>query len=258
MSLKVLSYLNFVINSKNHHGVHSPFVFDFVTKSLYKKGDKKELKLFYDYRKNLLSNTSIIEVKDFGAGSKIFNSNLRKVSKIAKHAGISKKRGNLLFNLIEYFQPKNILEIGTSLGISTSVLSIAAPESNIITIEGCKTTASIAKQEFDKYHLKNIELKIGDFNTSLPQIFKKQKFDLIYFDGNHTRKATLDYFNQSLQSIHNDSVLIFDDIHWSKEMEKAWEEIKAHEITKVTIDTFQWGIVFFRKEQEKEHFIIRV
>jgi len=255
---KARSYLKFLINSKNHHGVHSPFVFDFVTKSLYQKEKPKNLKAFLNYRKDLLSNSNFIEITDYGAGSKKFKSNSRKISHIAKYAGISMKRGKLLFNLTKYFKPKNILEIGTSLGISSSILSIAAPDAVITTIEGCKATASIAKQQFEKYNFQNIDLKIGDFETTLPKIFKKEKFDLIYFDGNHAKVATLNYFNQSLQSIHNDSVLIFDDIHWSKEMEEAWAEIKNHELVKVTINTFQWGFVFFREEQEKEHFIIRV
>mgnify|MGYP003668059994 CR=1 FL=1 len=211
-----------------------------------------------NYRKDLLSNSNFIEITDYGTGSKIFNSDSRRISKIAKHAGISIKRGKLLFNLTEYFEPKNILEIGTSLGISTSILSIAAPEATITTLEGCKTTASIAEQQFKKYNFQNIDLKIETFEVSLPEILKGEKFDLIYFDGNHAKEATLNYFNQSLESVHNNSVLIFDDIHWSKGMEEAWDEIKNHESVKVTIDTFQWGFVFFRKEQEKEHFTIRV
>ena len=81
---------------------------------------------------------------------------------------------------------------------------------------------------------------------------------MVYFDGNHQKAATLEYFQHCLQFVNNESFFIFDDIHWSKEMESAWEEIKKHPKVKVTIDTFQWGIVFFRKEQEKEHFIIRV
>ena len=85
---------------------------------------------------------------------------------------------------------------------------------------------------------------------------KPQIFDLVYFDGNHSKKATLDYFEALLPTISNDSVWIFDDIHWSADMEEAWEIIKKHPKVSVTIDTFQWGIVFFRAEQEKEHFII--
>ncbi|HEU0137328.1 MAG TPA: class I SAM-dependent methyltransferase, partial [Flavobacterium sp.] len=77
-------------------------------------------------------------------------------------------------------------------------------------------------------------------------------------DGNHQKVATLRYFDLLLPTVTNDSVWIFDDIHWSRDMEDAWEEIKAHPKVTVTIDTFQWGIVFFRKEQRKEDFFVRV
>jgi predicted O-methyltransferase YrrM len=83
-------------------------------------------------------------------------------------------------------------------------------------------------------------------------------YQLIYFDGNHSKEATLQYFNLLLPTITNETVWIFDDIHWSTDMTEAWETIKKHPKVKVTIDTFQWGLVFFRSEQEKEHFTIRV
>ncbi len=84
------------------------------------------------------------------------------------------------------------------------------------------------------------------------------KYSLLFIDGNHQKEATLAYFEKLLPTVHNDSVMIFDDIHWSKGMEEAWEIIKQHSEVRVTIDTFQWGLVFFRREQEKEHFVIRV
>ncbi|HEX9151561.1 MAG TPA: class I SAM-dependent methyltransferase, partial [Flavobacterium sp.] len=86
----------------------------------------------------------------------------------------------------------------------------------------------------------------------------KQTQSLIYFDGNHSKIATLNYFELLLPTITNESVWIFDDIHWSSAMEEAWEIIKKHPKVTVTIDTFQWGLVFFRREQEKEHFVIRI
>lgn len=258
MFFRVLSYIKFLFKSKNHHGVHSPFIFDFVTKCLYKRDGHYKLSTFYKYRQDLISNNSSITITDFGAGSKIFSSNTRKISQIAKYAGISSKRGKLLLNTVQYFNSKNILEIGTSLGIGTSALSLAASSANITTLEGCKETASVALKMFEKYNLENIQLILGNFKTTLPKTLNEKKYDLIYFDGNHTKQATLNYFYLSLQSIHNDSVFIFDDIHWSLEMEEAWREIKNHEAVKVTIDTFHWGFVFFRKEQKKEHFTIRV
>jgi len=251
------SYLKFLFKSKNQHGIHSPFVFQLTTKCIYKNLNNNIFNSFLHIRKNLISNTSIITVSDFGAGSKLFSSNKRQISKIAKHVGISKKRSRLLFKVIQYFNPKSILEIGTSLGLGTSILSLAAPDSKITSIEGCPQTTEIAKDIFHKYNLSNIKLHSGNFETILPKLFQENIYDFIYFDGNHTKKATLDYFNLALASIHNESIFLFDDIHWSKEMEEAWKEIKNNPKVTVTIDTFQWGFVFFRKEQQKEHFIIR-
>lgn len=255
---RVNSYIQFLIKSKNQHGVHSPFVFDLLTKCLYQKEDKVVFNQLDSYRTDLLSNPKVIEVNDFGAGSKVFSSSQRKVSQIAKHVGISKKRSHLLFKLVQYFQSNCILEVGTSLGIATAALSIANPKSRILTLEGCDETANVAQSMFTKYELENIQLIRGDFSKTYPKTIKKHKFDLIYFDGNHTKKATLSYFENCIPFVHNDSVLIFDDIHWSPEMEEAWEEIKKHPEVTITIDTYQWGLVFLRKEQQKEDFIVRV
>ena len=254
------SYISFLIASTNQHGIHSPFVYDLVTKCF--NSDNKKLTQQFNqiqkYQQSLLDNEQTINVTDFGAGSRVFNSNTRKISAIAKNAGISNKRAKLLIKIIRYFNPENILEIGTSLGIGTACLSLGNPSSKITTLEGCPKTAKIAKEYFKKFKLNNINLEIGDFKSTLPKTLKNKKYDLIYFDGNHQKDATIHYFEQCLTTSHNDSVFIFDDIHWSKGMEEAWNYIRNHNKVTVSIDTFQWGIVFFRKEQPKEHFIIRV
>ncbi|WNM18933.1 O-methyltransferase [Flavobacterium capsici] len=255
----VKSYLKFLWNSKNEHGVHSPFVFDLVTKCFYDKKNYPEYSILKNYRNSVLTNNQFIEVTDFGAGSRVFKSNKRQVSQIAKTAGISRKRAELLFRITNYFQPSTILEIGTSLGLATSALSLGNPKAKITTLEGCPNTLSEAKKNFTISKLQNVDF----INTKFPSYLKNIKsensnFKLIYFDGNHSKTATLDYFKLLLPTITNDSVWIFDDIHWSIEMEQAWEIIKKHPKVTVTIDTFQWGIVFFRSEQEKEDFVIRV
>jgi len=254
----IKSYLNFLWNSKNEHGVHSPFVFDLVTKCFYDKKNYPEYQALNEYRKFLLNSKTSIEVTDFGAGSRVFKSNTRAINQIAKNAGISPKRAELLFRIVNYFQPENILEIGTSLGLATSALSLGNSNAKIITLEGCPNTMSIAKNQCQLQNLNNIEFINTKFEDYLSNCqLNTEHCQLIYFDGNHSKKATLDYFELLLPSITNDSVWIFDDIHWSKDMEEAWEIIKNHPKVKVTIDTFQWGIVFFRSEQEKEHFVIR-
>jgi predicted O-methyltransferase YrrM len=261
-----ISYLKFLYNSTNEHGVHSPFVFDLVTKCFYDKTNYSEYSILKKYRKLILENSDIIEVKDFGVGSKIFKSNKRKVAQIAKVAGISSKRAELLFRIVKYFQPNEILEIGTSLGLATSALLLGNPKANITTLEGCNNTMNIAKFELEKWlsqaQTTNNFNSINFINCEFEQFLNKQKpklktQNLIYFDGNHSKKATLDYFELLLPTITNDSIWIFDDIHWSTDMEKAWNIIKNHAKVRVTIDTFQWGIVFFKTEQAKEHFVIR-
>jgi predicted O-methyltransferase YrrM len=254
----IKSYLNFLWNSKNEHGVHSPFVFDLVTKCFYNKKNYPEYSILKDYRNSLLENKNTIEVTDFGAGSRVFKSNTRAINQIAKNAGISPKSAELLFRITRYFQPETILEIGTSLGLATSALSLGNSNAKIITLEGCPNTINQCQLQLQKFNINNVEC----INTKFEDYLKTYNLqptthNLIYFDGNHSKKATLDYFELLLPSITNDSVWIFDDIHWSKDMEEAWEIIKNHPKVKVTIDTFQWGIVFFRTEQEKEHFVIR-
>ena len=259
MIFQIKSYLKFLWHSKNEHAVHSPFVFDLLTKCFYDKKSKPEYLILKKYRKSLLKNKNFIEVKDFGAGSRVFKSNKRQVAKIAKTAGISPKRAELLFRVSNYFKPAAILEIGTSLGLATSALALGAPKSKIITLEGCLETAKIAKKQFTEFSCENIDMVISEFeNFLIKENLQNTDYDLIYFDGNHSKKATLAYFELLLPTIKNDSVWIFDDIHWSKDMEEAWEAIKNHSKVKVTIDTFQWGFVFFRYEQPKQHFIIRV
>jgi len=81
--------------------------------------------------------------------------------------------------------------------------------------------------------------------------------DLVYFDGNHQKEPTLNYFHTCLQKAHKNSLFIFDDIHWSDGMEEAWEQIKKHDRVHLTIDLFQFGIVFFEKEMPKQHFILK-
>lgn len=252
------SYLKFLWNSKNEHGVHSPFVFSLVTKCFYDKKKYPEYAVLKKYRNSLLSNIKTIEVTDFGAGSRVFKSNTRAINQIANNAGISAERAELLFRITHYFQPENMLEIGTSLGLATAALSLGNPTAKITTLEGCPNTLAVAQDQFEKFNFDNIKAEATEFSAYLKTFdFRLSTFDLIYFDGNHSKKATLDYFEMLLPTITNESVWIFDDIHWSKDMEEAWEIIKTHSKVTVTIDTFQWGMVFFRYEQPKEHFVIR-
>ncbi|UCE95032.1 MAG: class I SAM-dependent methyltransferase [Flavobacteriaceae bacterium] len=228
-----------------------------MTKGLASKSTL-DFKKARQFRKELIQSKESIVVKDFGAGSKVFKGNQRAVSKIAKNAGISKRRGKLLAKTLHYFKPENVLEIGTSLGIATAYMSLGAPNAHITTLEGCPATAGVAKKQLEKFKMKNIKVIEGEFEATLDLVLKNQQYDLIFFDGNHQKGPTIDYFEKCMNAAHEESIFIFDDIHWTPEMEEAWEYIINHESVKLSVDTFKWGLVFFHPGREKQHFTLRL
>ena len=251
------SYLNFLKKATNQHGVHSPFVYNLVTKCFYNSKPNVAYTKLNSYRTQLYKSNKTITITDFGAGSKVFSSNKRVVSKMAKTAGTTKFRARLLYRTIAYFNPENILELGTSLGIGTQAMAIGNPKATITSIEGCSATAKTTQSFLQNNGITNVTIHNSTFQEFLNQTQLPQ-FDFIYIDGNHQKEATISYFNQLLATAHNDSVWVFDDIYWSAQMQEAWQYIKQHPKVTVTIDTFYWGFVFFRKEQRKEDFYIRL
>ena len=257
MYYQISSYIKFLFRSSNQHGVHSPFVYDLITKCFYDKTSFSEYKTLKKYRETLLQDHGMIEVTDFGQGSRVFKSNLRKISSIAKNAGISTKRQQLLIRLMRYLGIESALELGSSLGLASSALSLGNPSANITTVEGCINTSKKATELFKAFNLKNIRLINTTFEDYFEQ-FHSEEHQLVYVDGNHNKERTLSYFEMLLKSTNNDSIIIFDDINWSSEMNEAWQIILSHPEVSVSIDTYFWGIVFFRKEQPKQHFTIRL
>lgn len=253
-----ISYIKFLIRSKNQHGVHSPFVYDLVTKCLYDRTHHQAYNLLDEYRAKLRAINQIIEIIDLGAGSKRMR-NTRKIASIVKHNSSTLKRTKLLYRIVRYLKANTILELGTSLGIGTQAISLGNPNANVTSVEGCSNISSFTKTQLNSFNNNNITLINSEFSDYLKNLIKRpNSFDLIFIDGNHKKETTLEYFETLLGHIHNDSVMIFDDIYWSKGMTEAWEQIKQHPKVTVTIDTFNWGFIFFRKEQVKEHFKIRL
>ena len=256
MIYQLISYLKFLSRATNQHGIHSPFVYKLATECFYDRSDFAAYKILADHRHRLVTDRDVIDVLDFGAGSRVFNSNARKVSAIARNAGIGKKRQQLLFRLVHYLQPASILELGTSVGLSTMALALGNKKAVVTSLEGCPETSRKAQKYFNAFEIRNIHLRNVEFDKYLSN--NTDTFDLIFVDGNHNKERTVAYFNALKKQVHNNSLIIFDDIYWSREMTSAWREIIADECVTASIDTFKWGFVFFRKEQKKQHFSIRV
>lgn len=254
----ISDYLKHRLTSKSRHGTHSPFVYKLTDEVIYDFNVKNDYKSIEGQRKKLLSDDSIITVTDLGAGSHLNKNRNKKISQIAKNALKNPRLAQLIYRLAKDNNPKHIIELGTCLGITTSYLSKACPDADIITVEGCPETAKAAYRNFQELELENVELRVGNFDVLFPEIIKEaERLDFVYIDGNHRKQATLDYFNWCLEKVHEGTLLIFDDIYWSEGMKEAWNEIKNHPQVTVTIDLFWIGLVYFRKGQVKEHFKIK-
>lgn len=257
---QLIKYLIYKLTAKHRkgYGIHSPFLYDLIRNVLYKKTDYYAPDDIAGLRYELLNSKEIINVIDYGAGSKIMKSNFRKIKDIVKHSAVNEKFGEMMFRLVDYFKAQTIVELGTSLGIGTSYLAMPNSKSQVYTIEACPETAKKASENFEELKLKNINQIIGNIDEKLPVLLKEiNTLDFVYFDGNHRKEATLNYFKQCLRKVHNDTIFYFDDIHWSTGMEEAWEIIKAKPEVTLTIDLFFSGIVFFRKELSKQDFVVR-
>lgn len=247
------------MRSNNEHGMHSPFMFHLVLHVIYLKDEFYDYKRLSEIRAQLSNDETVLTITDFGAGSRVFKGNERRVKDIVKHGISNEKYARLLFRLVNHFKPSTIIELGTSVGLTTMYLAAANKKAKVYTLEGSKEIANFAKKQFVQNKFENIELLEGDFKDSFPLLLNKlSQVDFAYIDGNHTKEATINYFNLLLPKCNENSVLIFDDINWSEGMQEAWQFIKTHERVKLSIDLFFIGIVLFRKEQQQqEHFVVR-
>lgn len=252
-------YLRYKTRSFTDHDLHSPFVFDLYTELIRNKHQHYDFDTLDQVRRDLLNNRQVIGVTDFGAGSRVFKGSQRQVKDIARHGISQKKYAEFIYRFANKFRPKQIVELGTSLGLGTLYLAKACPQSEVYTIEGSPSLADFAGQLFEQQAQKNVRVITGNFDDRFPELLQQlNTIDLLYVDGNHAYEPTLRYFEQALQKKHAGSIFIFDDIHWSEGMERAWEEIRQHPEVTLSLDLFYIGIVFFRKEQkQKEHFVLK-
>jgi predicted O-methyltransferase YrrM len=258
LALKWCQYFALASNGKGH-GIHSPFVYELIREVFNDERDYYAYKLIETVKKNLMKDNRVLDMYDPGAGSRIKGDTKKIVRLIARNAVSDQKFGRLLFRLANFYRARHIMEMGSSLGISTAYLASADSGSQVVTMEGSTAVAEIAKETFQKLKLGNISQANGKFEDQLSvQIDLNPPSDMVFIDGNHRKKPVLEYFERFLNKISPSSMIIIHDIHWSREMEEAWETIQNHPRVQLSIDIFSAGLIFFRNEfRVKQQFVIR-
>lgn len=248
-------YHNIIANIKHHSS--DAYINEILTNCFIYKDRNSDFQEIEKIRKQLSKNNKQIKIEDFGARKDDYTSE-RSIKKIAKNALMPAWYAQLIYRIARFKKPKVILELGTSLGITTAYLAKACPDAKIISIEGSKEIHRIANENFQQLGLKNIESINAPFDEILPKILlENPHIDFIFVDGNHTYEATVRYYNQINKNTQNDSVLIFDDIHWSKGMFNAWQEIIKNENSATIINIFAMGIILKQKEKKTTYELLK-
>ena len=242
------------MSAVDDHSLHPPFIYNFYRQVINPAKKGPRFPEIIDLYKTLSNDSTEIEVEDLGAGSAYGLYKKRSISDIAKRCSSPAKVSRLLYQIGVFLKAKNMLELGTSLGVNTAYLAQISAMT-IHTIEGSKGIHQVANNHLKKHE--NVIRHQGNINDLLEHILSKMdSVDMAYFDANHTYEATLTYFDQVFHKRLPSSVFIIGDIHWSTGMEDAWKEIIHMPEVTLSIDLFHCGLVFFLPVREKQHYVI--
>ena len=247
-------WLRYWLYAIDQHSLQAPFIYSFYEKVIRPDPDPDKLLPVIKLKQQLLSDRKLISVTDFGAGGE--RSNQRSIGNIASSSN-QPKVSKLLFNTCNYFQPATVLELGTSLGLSTLHMALAVPSAKVVTLEGCQEISELASEHFNQLGTPNVELVTGEISQTLPEVLSAlEKIDVLFMDANHRYEPTLEYYHQCQPKIHEQTVVIIDDINWSGEMQKAWRHLKSQTQVSLSIDLFYAGILFFKPNLNKAHYVL--
>lgn len=248
------AYLKYWISKEDQYAIQSPFVFDlyngllgFIQQSRENDLDLEEL------REKLLKDTEILNIDDFGAGSKKLSKPLRKTSSITKYSSSSRKFSQLYQYFISQTPAELVFELGTCVGLNSRYLSRKV-KGKLLTFEGSMALWNKAQENIKP---ENTEYVFGNIQTTLPKAVQQSRtIDFALVDATHTYEATLSYFELILPHIKDSSIICIADIHWSKEMNAAWNQIKTHHEVVISLDFFECGVLLFDKKLTKGHYIL--
>jgi predicted O-methyltransferase YrrM len=239
------------------YGIHSPFVYDIIKSIFGNKTIHEDYSLIENTREKIKRSKDTVVIKDHGHGSRRFKRQTREVKKIVKYSSVNKRQGMILYQMVKFFKPDYIIELGTSVGISTLYLAKGNKKATVYTVEGDSGLCKISSENFNENQCKNIEMINDTFDHALPGVLKKcNKKTIVFIDGNHSYEATLKYFYMCIKQLNDNSIIIIDDINWSKGMRRSWKEIEREKQSYLTIDLFFMGIVFLNERIKKQSFRI--
>lgn len=250
---QIKSFIKHKLREIDEHSLHSPSMYNLYQECFKKARELPADKQIEEFRLQFCDDSRSVDITDFGAGSKISVKNSRTVKSIA-NGGISTSKYSRLFQeIIRKFNCRNIIELGTSLGINTMYLATSKPGVKVWTFEGCLPVAEIAEKTFRESGYENIEVLRGNIDTTLPEyLCSSGDIDFAFIDANHTYKSTLNYFDYLKSKLSGSAVIIIDDIYWSKEMTRAWQDITAHIRDAACIDIYKCGIIIFDRNMSSQ------
>ncbi len=248
------AYLHHWLNVVDEHSIHSPFFFDFYTRVLHGQTMGDQFRKIEVLRSNLLSNTTTVQVTDLGAGSLSLQDNKRTLAEIARTSISPRALTELYSRIIANINARRIVELGSCLGITTLYLA-QKKDAQVFTFEGSPALANVALTNYEYFDQKNIRLIEGNINSTFPDFLQDPaKINFALMDANHRYDATMKYFSWLMRRLDEKSVVVVDDIHWSEEMEKAWQELRLHPLVYGSVDLFRCGILFFDPTLNRQHF----
>lgn len=202
-------------------------------------------------RSRLLKDQNEVPMLDLGAGSQ---SKARTVAEIAQSALKRPRHARALAGLASYLETAVVLELGTCLGITTAYLG--KHSASVTTIEGNPALAGHAEDIWRRLNVQNVTSIVGDFDDVLPSLPPVQ-YDLIFIDGNHRGAALIRYVNELAPCLSEKGVIVCDDIHWSRDMEAAWDELIQENRWSLRVDFYEWGLLTANPSLAREFHRIR-
>jgi predicted O-methyltransferase YrrM len=253
----VRGYLHHWLHALNEHSLQAPFVYDLYGNIIKNDRLLPAFQPIEATRHRLLHCPDQITVSRLGAPSRVSAQPIRRVSSVARHGLSSAKFGRLLYRLATYNASNYLLELGTSLGITTLYLAAARPSGVVYTLEGGEAIADRAERVFGELAHRNIHLVRGDIDRTLPDLLQRlPRVDFAYLDANHRYGPTVAYFEQVVAKTDERSIVVVDDIYWSGEMQHAWRHIRQHPAVTLTLDLFDAGLVFFTPLSVRQHYVL--